>query len=132
MAKSGDKYNNARGLSKLLEELISRIGDKDLAAEKMTEEVGPGWVSEMDTEDQGISFIPADLNLEPGKKPCPVEKEELYSKARKLASKVDIPQDNLEIDLFVGPELESDSDSASEDDQSISDLLRALADQLEK
>lgn len=133
---NGDKYSKARALSRLFEDLVRRLGDKSKAALEMDNRVGLGWKSEMDTPDQGISFLPVDLNLSPGHKPSPQEKFELYGNARDLASLLKIPKDDLEYELFeddhqLNTELGAEAEGPNSE-PTVSDLLRLLADALEK
>ena len=54
----------------------------------------------------------------------------MYKKARTLAKKLDIPTDDLEFEIFQ----EADQDEPKDESEKglISDLLRQLADELEK
>lgn len=128
----GDKYSKANALSKLFEEMLRRnSGDKAKAAGSMDSELGPEWRTEIVIDDEvGPEFIePAILEIEvaePDEKN--LEKDEMFKKARKFAETFVMPGDDLEFD----PGDEAVQEKEDEEEPCISDLLRDLADQLDK
>lgn len=130
----GDKYAKANALSKLFEEMLRRNkGDKAKAAGAMDTEMGPEWREMIVIKDEvGPEFIdPAILEIEVSEPDSePLEKDEMFKKARKFAETFVMPGDDLEFD--PGDYAEETKEEKSGDKPCISDLLRQLADELDK
>ena len=128
---SGDKYAKARSLSKLFDEFLSRhSGDHESAKRDMDDKIGPSWMIEiqhMEKEDQGSDFLPDEVDrLAKDIDADMYEEDEMLKKARKFSEKFAIqPDANLRNDVIRPRE-------GQKDDKCVSEILRDLADALEK
>jgi len=137
----GDKYSRASALSEIFKEMLSRHqGDKDKAKESMNAEVGPEWQVEIQIEDEiGPEFIDPDIV-----KDAPEASDEdvqcMLEKARKFSEDFVRPSDDLRSEpSFDAASKETSSESDKKDgdasylgDVSLSELLREMADRMEK
>lgn len=127
----GDKYARANALSKILEEMLRRhSGDKAKAAGAMDDELGPEWRTEIVIQDEtGPEFADAlVLEIEPVS-PDKDPKDEMFTRARKFSKEFVRPGDDLEYDPY---EDQKSSKDPQKDHMCVSDILRKLADDLDK
>lgn len=129
----GDKYARANGLAKIFEELLSRhAGNSKAAKEDMDNKLGKEWQLEIVIEDEeGPEFIDKELLDDLDSDDFDGEDiDEMFKNARQFSETFVRPGDDMEYDPSEKPKEEKKSEK--EEGMCISDMLRKLADALEK